>query len=200
MPLPQLFRKLLHSHFKETCQYDSFLTPPTITMHVRLPFLAAAIALNAANAQPLTQNCGSAVCQFTESVSCIDLMNDNVFTGTCCSLEDTEDGGCTVFVSAGICYWEPFAPCEGCPPGTGGKFLGSGSASECPLATYNAIAPDEPEQTAVPAADEETAVPTTDGGEGDPVVAAEGPEEGNSAASTMGMATIAVASAAVMLL
>jgi hypothetical protein len=182
------------------------LNPPTITMQVRLSLLAVAVALNAANAQPLTQNCGSAMCKFQESASCVDLMNDNVFTGTCCALEDTEDGGCIVSVSAGICYWEPFVPCEGCLPGTGGKFLGSGSASECPVATYNAIAPDEPAETAVPAADEDETDETDENdetdetaGEGEPVVAAEGPED-ISAASTMGMATIAVASAAMMLL
>jgi hypothetical protein len=209
-------KDLQHSHNppKETFQQYSFLTPPTITMQVRLSLLAAAITLNAANAQPLTQNCGSSVCQYKESVSCVDLMQDNVFTGTCCSLEDTDDGGCNVFVSAGICYWEPYVPCDGCMPGTNGKFLGSGSVSECPVATYNAIAPDEPAQTAVPAADEETAVPLADvdetddtdetadtASEDDPEVNAYGtPDEENSAASTMGMATIAAASAAVMFL
>lgn len=170
-------------------------------MQVRLSLLAVAVTFNTANAQPLTQNCGSAVCRFQETVSCVDLMKDNVFTGTCCSLEDTEDGGCMVFVSAGICYWEPLTQCDGCPPGTGGKFLGSGSASVCPEATYNAIAPDEPEATSVPAAEEEDETEDADADEGDPVVAAEGPEGDISAASrTMGLATIIVASAATMLL
>eukprot|EP00980_Cylindrotheca_fusiformis_P016571 scaffold4968_cov127-Cylindrotheca_fusiformis.AAC.2 len=164
---------------------------------------------NAANAQPLTLNCGAEICRYEENVSCTDLMKNSVFTGTCCSLDDTETGGCEVLVSAGICYWQPRVPCEGCVAGTGGIYLGSGSASTCPEATYNALAaPDEPTPTSVPASGEDddggTGDDTTtdDGDDGDdtPAGASDPDRDISAASSTMALATIVAISAASMFL
>ncbi|KAL3943001.1 MAG: hypothetical protein SGBAC_002908 [Bacillariaceae sp.] len=171
------------------------------------------MALNAVNANPLTQNCGSAQCKFEESVSCRQLMAENTFTGTCCALDPTPTGGCTVSVSAGICYYEPLVPCEGCSPGENGKFLGSGNADGCPVTQFDALV-----GTAAPTAvaviaetSEPTAAPVTPVTPVTPdatpaptvpaeAIAAEKEPQNISSASRMGMTAVAVASSIVLLL
>eukprot|EP00526_Cylindrotheca_closterium_P023040 CAMPEP_0113618824 /NCGR_PEP_ID=MMETSP0017_2-20120614/9545_1 /TAXON_ID=2856 /ORGANISM="Cylindrotheca closterium" /LENGTH=168 /DNA_ID=CAMNT_0000528363 /DNA_START=93 /DNA_END=599 /DNA_ORIENTATION=- /assembly_acc=CAM_ASM_000147 len=168
------------------------------------------MTLNAVNATPLTQNCGSAQCKFEETVSCRQLMAENTFTGTCCALDPTPSGGCTVSVSAGICYYEPLVPCEGCSPGTGGKFLGSGNADGCPVTQFNALvgteAPTKTPDVVLAETSEPTAAPVATATPppteaSDPVAANEDPEPVNtSSASRMGMAAVAVASTVALLL
>ncbi|CAJ1924195.1 unnamed protein product [Cylindrotheca closterium] len=180
-------------------------------MQVLLSLFAGIMALNAVNAQPLTQNCGSAQCKFEESVSCRQLMTENTFTGTCCALDPTPSGGCTVSVSAGICYYEPRAPCEGCAPGANGKFLGSGNADGCPVTQFDALLWDEATtQPTEPKADlAETFEPTATPVAGptpppteasDPIAANEEPAANISSASRMGMTAVVVASSVALLL
>jgi hypothetical protein len=116
-------------------------------MRVFLSLLTGFLVLNGGNAELdelLTQNCGGAMCKMTESTSCDLLASANSWTGTCCSLQDNDDGTCTVSVSSGICYWEPLAPCEGCAPGTGGKFLASNNQNGCPNSGYQTLPETEP--------------------------------------------------------
>ena len=179
-------------------------------MQLLLSLFAGIIALNGVNGQPLTQNCGSAQCKFEESASCQQLMRDYVFTGTCCALDPTPSGGCTVSVSAGICYYEPLVPpCSSsgnCQAGAGGKFLGSGNADGCPVTQFDALVGTQaPTDVAVVAATEPpTKAPvvaaTPPPTEEDLPIAAEQEPQNTSSASRMGMAAVAVASAFALLL
>lgn len=165
-------------------------------MQLVLSLLAGFLLLNGGNAEPLTQNCGSAVCKFEEDFSCDDLIAKNTFTGTCCSLEDNTDGTCTVSVSSGICYWQPKVPCDGCAPGTGGKFLGSGNSDGCPESQYQAL----PGQDAT----DPDVVEAGDSGSGDLATeqATDAPDvqvqAADSAAASTGVAIVGVLASATM--
>lgn len=180
-------------------------------MQVRLSLFAGILAFNGVTGNPVTQNCGSAECQTKESMTCQELMATYTFTGTCCALDPTPDGGCLVYVSSGICYYEPLAPCEGCAPGAGGKFLGSGNANGCRVTQFNALvgtaAPTKTPDVVLAETSEPTASPVAKGtpppteaaGEDGPIAAEKEPEN-TSSASRMGVAAVAVASAVALLL